>query len=447
MNDERMGLAGTLALLAATVAVLFGVALNVDEPATALDAESEEGASSEQAPKLDSDELLDLSLERAPVVARRVAEIRGIDFDRVPEPQVTDVAALRELATGEIAKPKIAETIAAGDAELKLLGLLEPDASLADVTTEVTAGAAAYYDPRKKDLFLIGDAVPAGPALAEFVLAHELNHVLEDQVYGLPTSSASNDDRALAETALVEGSATALMTEYAAEHLSAGDLLSDSGAIESDTSGLPPIALAQVTFAYIGGRQFIDELRKTAGGGWDLVDFAYEARLPDSTEQILHPEKYLDEERPLPVSGPPSAGSGWEETDSGSVGEFVTREILRQDAEEVGADEAAAGWGGDRYRLFKRDGAPGECADDCRAEYAMAIAWRGDDAGEAADLQAALKGFVERSLEGADEGDGAFELNGGWAGVAGEGDVATLALAPDRELAQRLARPLPQPVE
>ena len=444
-----MGLAGTLALLAATVAVLFAVALAVDgerhAPAVAGMDEARDPA---PAAALDSDELLKLSLERAPVVARRVAEIRGVEFDRVLEPQVTDVEALRELAGKEISKPKVAEALAAGDAELKLLGLLEPDASLADVTTEVTADAAAFYDPEKQELFLLGNAVPAGPALTEFVLAHELGHALEDQAFGLPMSSASNDDRALAESALVEGSATALMTEYAAEHLSAADLLSEASTIGGDTGDLPPFALAQVTFSYFSGQRFVDELRQTAGGSWDLVDFAYDARLPASTEQILHPEKYLDDEKPLPVAGPPEAGSGWEETDAGAVGEFVTREILRQDADDVGADSAAAGWGGDHYRLFRRTNASVGCADDCREDHALAIAWRGDDAAEAIELRTALEDFVERSLGGdAVAGSGGFELDGGWAAVAGEGDVATLALAPDEALAARLARPLTEVAE
>jgi len=441
VDDSRNGLLGTLALLAGTVAVLFAIAIGAEEggtiPAPAL-TESDAGLGTD----LDAEALLRLGIDRAPVVSRRVAEIRGLEFAQIPTPQITDVAALRRLAQDEIAKPRVAELLAAGDAELKLLGLLEPEDSLSDASTAVTAGAAAYYDPEEKELFLLGDAVPAGAALTEFVLAHELNHALEDQVFSLPLSSASNDDRALAETALVEGSATALMTEYAAQHLAVSDLLEDSGAIESDTSDLPPIILAQVTFAYIGGQNFVDELRASANGGWDLVDFAYQRRLPASTEQILHPEKYLDDEDPLPVDGPPGAGPGWEEVDAGAVGEFVTREILRQDADEVGADEAAAGWGGDRYRFFRREGAPAECSDDCRAENAIAIAWRGDDEVEAVELRDALEDFVERSLGGTPEGKKAWEVEGGWAAVDGEGDLATLALAPDEALARRLASPV-----
>jgi len=435
-----MGLAGTLALLAATVAVLFAVALTTDDDvATPV----EEGAATETEPTLDSDELLELSLEVSPAVARRVEEIRGIDFDEVPEPQVTDTEELRDLAEKQIAKPKAAETIAASDAELKLLGLLEPDESLADVTAEVTADAAAYYDPKEKELFLLGDAVPAGPALTEFVLAHELNHALEDQAFGLPKSSASSDDAVLAESALVEGAATALMTEYAVEHLDVTDLLDETGALNAGATDIPDIAMAQVAFAYFGGQRFVDELRANADGGWDLVDFAYQRRLPATTEQILHPEKYLEDEGALPVPDILDPGPGWEKVDDGTVGEFFTREILRQDAEEVGADEAAEGWGGDRYEFFRRKNAPSECTDDCHEDNALAIVWRGDDEDEAAGLRVALEDFLERSLDGVDVGGGSWELEGGgWAAMGGGGEVVSLALAPDEATARGLSFPV-----
>ena len=433
-----MGLAGTLALLASSVAALFGVALSVDEreipriEATGL-------ATQPPAAELDSKELLELGLERAPVVARRVAEIRGIEFDEVPKPKVTDAEDLGELAARELDKPKVAKQLAASDAELKLVGLLEPDESLADVATEVTANAVGFYDPKKKELFLLGDAVPAGAALAEFILAHELNHALEDQEFGLPESSASSDDRVLAESALVEGSATALMTEYAARHLEPSDLFAESAALQGESGDLPPIALAQVSFSYVAGQQFVNELRAAVDGSWDLVDFAYEGRPPETTEQILHPEKFLDNEGALRVPKPADAGRGWVEADSGTVGEFFTRELLRLDATETGADEAAAGWGGDRYRFFWREDAPRECSDTCRVDSAMATVWRGDDVGEAAELKTALEDYVERALEGEEAGSGVWELDEGWASVEGSGDVVSLALAPSKRLAQRLA--------
>lgn len=446
VRDSRQGLAGSLALLAGTVALLFALQLGSDErprPAIAGSAPDAAGlGSGDPAAKLDPEALLELGLGQTPVVAERIAEIRELDFEQVPEPQIADTGELREIAQAELAKPRVQEEIEAADAALKLLGLLEPDRSLGDVATDVTASAAAYYDPRQGELFLVGDSVPAGPALAEFVLAHELNHALEDQVFGLPRPTGVSDDRALAESALVEGSATALMQRYAQVYLNPFELASEATGLDAGAIDLPRFAEAEVTFSYLGGQRFVDELLRT-GGDWKLVDFAYQRRLPRSTEQILHPEKYLADERALRVPPPPAPGEGWTQVDDGDVGEFATREILREDATEVGADEAAAGWGGDAYRLFARDGEAGGCSESCRGTHALAVAWRGDDRREARELAAALRKYVPSALGGNAGSSGSFALDGGWAAVSRRGDRVGLGLAPSEDLALRLAaRPI-----
>ena len=440
--SSRLSLAGTLALLAGTVALLFAVHLTRDEgeaPAVAGSAPPAESAT-----QLDPEGLLELGVERTPVVAERVERIRNLRFEDVPEPQIADADDLRDVATDALSKKRVQRQLAASDAELKLLGLLDPDTSLSDVATDVTGLAAAYYDPRKDELFLVGDSVPAGPALAEFVLAHELSHALEDQAYGLPRSVGVSDDRTLAEGALVEGTATSLMTAYAARHLNVFALANEAAGIEESGGELPRFAEAEVTFSYIAGRRFVEELLRIAGGDWKLVDFAYQRRLPSTTEQIIHPEKYLEDERALDVVPPRAPDDGWKRVDSGDLGEFATREILREDAEETGADQAAAGWGGDAYRLWARDGLEGdvECNETCRSDYALGIAWRGDDRDEARELAAALREFVPRALEGVAAGERTtWELNGGWAAVTLRGDRVGLGLAPTEGLASRIASP------
>jgi hypothetical protein len=228
------------------------------------------------------------------------------------------------------------------------------------------------------------------------------------------------------------------MQRYALEHLNTLELASEATGVGSGAGDLPRFAQAQVTFTYLAGQRFIDELLRV-GGDWKLVDFAYQRRLPRSTEQILHPEKYLDDERPLAVPTPPSPGPGWREIDDGDLGEFATREILREDATEVGADAAAAGWGGDAYRLFARRGETSACADSCRSSHSLAIAWRGDDRDEAKQLADALGDFVPRALGGTAQSAGTFMLDGGFAAVSRRGDQVNLGLAPTAPLARLLA--------
>jgi hypothetical protein len=435
--DPRHGLVGTLALLATTLAALFALALSSEEDGTLPDAGQAEEAS--EGTTLDPERLLELGIDRTPVVARRVEAIRRLEFDRVPEPQISDTARLRRVAERELQKPKVRRALAVAEAELRLLGLLEPDRELDEVAEDVTATALAYYDQRRDELFLVGDAVPTGPELAEFILAHELTHALEDQRFGLPESTGVTDDRALAETALVEGTATELMGQYAARYLNPLALAAEATGLDAGASGeLPRFAEAEVEFTYSSGAEFIAELL-SLGKGWALVDYAFEVRAPATTEQVLHAEKFLDDERALPVAPPPSPGRGWEVVDTGSLGEFGTREVLAEGEAGLAADTGAAGWGGDRYRLFALERERMQCVGECRSTHALGIVWRGDDRGEARELSNQLQRYLRVGLEGEKEDTGTWRVGSGWAALATRDDQAALGLAPSAREARRIA--------
>src|SRR4029078_4783824 len=79
-------------------------------------------------------------------------------------------------------------------------------------------------DPGKKTFFLLDD-MPSSmqPAL----IAHELTHALEDQYYDLDArlrASTKDEDLSFAVSGVHEGSATLVMTMYAAEALSSGKM-------------------------------------------------------------------------------------------------------------------------------------------------------------------------------------------------------------------------------
>ncbi len=84
------------------------------------------------------------------------------------------------------------------------------------------------------------------------------------------------------------------------------------------------------------------------------LDEAYDDP-PDSTEQIIHLDAWDPREAPIPVEVPDLAaalGDGWEEVDDTPMGEASIGFMLQHfglDADV--ADEAAAGWGGDRVRI------------------------------------------------------------------------------------------------
>jgi hypothetical protein len=214
----------------------------------------------------------------------------------------------------------------------------------------------------------------------------------------------------MAYLALVEGVATEVMYDYLDRYFddetALGGLL--SSAFQSGPD-LPRFLQDQLIWPYLGGAQFTQSLRRTGGGSWKLVDLADRVRVPDSTEQVMHPEKWVAVEKPLPVRFDAALPDDWRRVASGTWGEWQTRELLGGD------DEAAAGWGGDRYELWQH----GECgAPPCRENDLLIMRWRWDTPRDAREFRRALR------VDGAT--------------VEAHGDTVTLVLAPTPALARRV---------
>jgi hypothetical protein len=364
-----------------------------------------------------------------PVIAQRVEKIRGLRFRAVPKPVSVSASQAREEGLEDLDRSYPPERRRADEEVLKLLGLIEPDVSLRDVTaTTFSQGVAGYYDPRSKRLRIVRGTATGTQVVNEMVLAHELDHALEDQRFGLAVDDAAgSDDASLARLALVEGSATALMYRYVQRTFSTEETLGGLlGAAFADTGSLPPYLEAQLVWPYTGGQQFVEALLSRAGGRWDLVNLADRLKPPVSTEQVLHPEKWVRSEAPVPVRLRVGRilGARYERTVAGRSGELQTREMLASGG-GGGSSEAAAGWGGDRYELWEhRD--RGGCLAPCRSQSVLVMRWVWDTPRDRREFAAKLREF-------------ASGLTSPGKAVAVRGRAVTLALAPESGLARRLA--------
>ena len=349
----------------------------------------------------------------------RVEAIRQLRFRSLPKPAEVSPAQAQRDGLEDLDRSYPASRRHADEEVLELLGLLEPGVDLRKVSATVFGqGVAGYYDPRTKRLRVVTGAQTSNRVLNEITLAHELTHALEDQRFKLDLESSSSDDAGLANLALIEGSATAVMLTYAERHFSPGQTLGGLfSSLGQDTGDLPPFVEAQLIFPYIQGQRFIQALYETGGGTWSLVDSAYRFRPPASTEQIMHPDKYLKVEQPDHVRLHASPGAGWGRVRSGTWGEWATGQL-------IGNSDAAVGWGGDRYELWRRGSAG--CRAPCRDRDALVMRWRWDDRAAARRFEAALREWVVGKP--------------GASAVAARGLDVTLALAPDGGLARRLAQ-------
>ncbi|MFN8530562.1 MAG: hypothetical protein U0670_18310 [Anaerolineae bacterium] len=297
------------------------------------------------------------------------------------------------------------------------LDLLPADVNLRDVYLSLLGSqVAGFYDTETKlmNVLPIGFASATSLSFSEqIIFVHEYTHALQDQNFNLDSvmsteSSADNPDRALAITALIEGDATQTMNVFAqmvtlqnpmagllllAESLQAGNL--------TLPAGIPPALVRELLFPYDAGAGFISRLYQE--GGWETINRAYTPeRLPQTTEQVMHPDKYLSGEQPLSVASIDlvTVLPGWTTDYDIGLGEFYLGEHLRALGLTSGAaNTAAAGWGGDRFQLL-RDPATGDLA------WTLWIAW---------DTPADQQEFEAAYQDGATELWGTADAQGCWA--------------------------------
>src|SRR3954471_3679518 len=309
-------------------------------------------------------------------IARRVEAIRGLRFKHLPKPLIVTAAQTRADSVRELDRHTTPAERRAAAQVLVMLGLLKPGVDLRAIEGDVAGEqVAGYYDTRRKRLAIVAGAGGADDVTSEITLAHELDHALDDQRIGVrDLSSAGADDYASAYTALVEGVATSVMDQYARRYIDPGRALSSAfataGPALASTKNIPPYLLNSILFSYTSGEKFVNELRRVRPG-WKLVNYALRKRPPRSTEQVIHPEKYFIDERPVavPVSGLAALlPRGWKRATGGTVGEFDTDQVLKLGVNSAVAGDAAAGWGAGSYVLWSS-------GDGKQSALVLAWAW------------------------------------------------------------------------
>ncbi|MCK5578641.1 MAG: ChaN family lipoprotein [Planctomycetes bacterium] len=210
------------------------------------------------------------------------------------------------------------------------------------------------YNPRTKILYV---KKLDNRKRAFGVLIHESFHGWQDQHFGLIKlrKLAKNTDASYAIKALLEGDATYLTMACLPESKMSRMLTIPPPWTTPGKRGPELTKLCLKSFDYSVGAKFIQTIKKNVG--WAGVNKLYE-NPPRSTEQILHPEKYLkNTDEPVKVTLPPVIeffGDNWQIDREDTTGEFVLMLILiQQGVPGPTAAAAAAGWGGDSLLTLK----------------------------------------------------------------------------------------------
>jgi hypothetical protein len=300
-------------------------------------------------------------------VQRAVAELRGLQFRRRVPVTVESPARLAKRLLRVLDEETNETQVRRQGRAMELLGQLPRGTDLPKLLERLQAESVlGFYLPGKppdKGGLYVRSSRGLDP-YARIILAHELTHAVTDQRYDLTradrlAAAGGRQDELAAYTGLVEGDATLLMQRYLAERLTPREQADAAVAVARDGTPMRDAAPAAVResmlFPYQEGLRFVQALYQR--GGWAAVDRAYRDP-PRTTEQLLHPERYLgprDQPQPVPVpdlSG--RLGGGWRPAADTSFGEFDARLLLRGESGSAGAGSAAEGWDGGRLRTFQR---------------------------------------------------------------------------------------------
>jgi len=284
-----------------------------------------------------------------------VEQATGLRFTSPPRSAMRTREQVRDYLIAKLDEELPPKRLNGLETAYRLFGLL-PDTLrlrplLLDLYTEQVAG---FYDPDSAMLFGVEGA---DRTQLRLVLAHELIHALQGQHLPLDSilDARENNDRLTAAQAILEGQATLASLDV----LAPGQAVAQNPQfwemyreqVRQQQSSMPifrraPLVLREaLIFPYLQGAEFMHWWEEK---GRDSLP--YGPRMPVSTEQILHPDRYARGDAPVALAFAPDSGVEYEDV----LGENEIRVIL---ATLAGSDEVQTvvpiGWGGDRFRLYR----------------------------------------------------------------------------------------------
>ena len=218
---------------------------------------------------------------------------------------------------------------------------------------------AGFYDPDSSMLFAVGGT---DRAQLRLILAHELVHALQHQYVPLDSvmNDLSNADRLAAAQSVFEGQATLVSLVSLVPDTA---MLSNEGFWERTVtrcawrsreevfSSAPLVIREGLIFPYVSGADFVRWFRKNHGGAQP-----FGRAMPQSTEQILHPDRYARGDTALVVRFADDSAGVMHEDTFGELEIAILRSSLAG-INEVPTD-LPMGWGGDRMRVYRTADGP-----------------------------------------------------------------------------------------
>jgi hypothetical protein len=336
---------------------------------------------------------------------------------------------------------------------LAALGFINPGYDITEPTAnDIVDYVGGFYVPEDNKINVIGTGFYG---IEKYIYAHEYAHAIQDQHFdlnslGVYPQCEKPEQTCLAIRALIEGEADyiqSLWLEKFPPQLEINDIarFNPPSQLFQENEPAPPYFGMNSMFPYVVGSMFVDYLYQK--DGWSAVTKAY-TNLPTTTEQILHPEKYIQGEGAVPVIDPLLSGvlgTDWRMLKQESLGEWDSFLLLAYGSDEDAQlfdDEAiiaVEGWAGDTYQVYY---------NEKTGQTLLAAHWLWDTTSEMIEFYDALVNhlslrFKNASIDG--PGNGPCWLYEGQYSCAYKYQRDVLWLyAPDFEILGQMKKQFPQ---
>jgi hypothetical protein len=287
----------------------------------------------------------------------------GYSFKHAPHAGLQSREEARDYLEARLSKMYSPARLHAMATAYHLIGLLPDTTGFGGMLTGVLAEQVlGYYDPGSDSLFAVR---PADRVRLREVMLHELVHALQGQYVSLDSlidPDRPNDAR-LTASGIVEGQATfaTLVSLIPSRNVAADPELWSlivtsvrrNGLSRPAMRGAPVWIREGMVAPYMYGAQFMNRWMASPLGD----SLAFSEAMPVSTEQLLHFDRLLEGDNPVPLRFT-SDSAGVLADDN--VGELEMHMLLAQltGRNSLPEDPFPLGWGGDRYRLYATNDGP-----------------------------------------------------------------------------------------
>lgn len=305
------------------------------------------------------------TLNEMALIEAQLQSLTGISSDSAPQIYTVSEARLQNFAWDFSDTDAFDPGVNTSQTVFEVFGLANPGSDFTSLYQNLWLDPnGTFYQPEKDFIAITGFDFST---YQKYSFAQAYVQWLRDSQFsftdsGLYPPCVFPTDSCLAALALVKGEASFTAWQWAQQNMDANaqDELDNATKKYFIVPVLSPSPAMQAThlFPYEQGFTFAREIFQA--GGWDTVNALY-ANPPQTTEQILHPSKYLQGEVGETISYTDLAeilDEEWHPVFQGTLGEWTTYQILssstnnRTRLDAPSAEAAAAGWNGDFAQVF-----------------------------------------------------------------------------------------------